>query len=121
MISCQKTVTSKFNGYFINVAQNLLKDLGENNNEFQYYLKNPNNHSFFLKEVNPEEVHKLLLKINAKKSSDIFGISPKLIKLSAEFIKGHLSLIFNESLKGGIVPDKRKSAIVTPYTREIQV
>ena len=121
MISCQKTVTNKFNDYFINVAQNLLKDLGESNNEFQYYLKNPNKHSFFLKEVDPEEVHKLLLKINAKKSSDIFGIYPKLIKLSAEFIKGHLSLIFNESFKGGIVPDKLKSAIVTPYTKEILV
>ena len=72
-------------------------------------MKNPNKHSFFLKEVDPEEVHKLLLKLNTKKSSDIFGISPKLIKLSAEFIKGHLSLIFNESFKEGIVPDKLKS------------
>ena len=67
MISCQKTVTNKFNDYFINVAQNLLKDLGESNNEFQYYLKNPNKHSFFLKEVDPEEVHKLLLKISIYK------------------------------------------------------
>ena len=78
-------------------------------------MKNPNKHSFFLKEVDPEEVHKLLLKLNTKKkSSDIFGISPKLIKLSAEFAKGHLSLIFNESFKEGIVPDKLKPAIVHP-------
>ena len=70
----------------------ILKDLGKSNNEFQDYLKNPKKHSFFLKEVDPDEVHKLLLK-----SSKIFGISPKLIKLSTEFIKGHLSLIFNES------------------------
>ena len=83
IISHQKTVANKFNDYFINVAQNLLKDLGKSNNEFQDYLKNPNKHSFFLKEVDPEEVHMLLLKLNTKKSSDIFGISPKLIQLSA--------------------------------------
>ena len=77
-------------------------------------MKNPNKHSFFLKEVDPEEVHKLLLKINTKKSSDIFGISSKLTKLSTKFIKGHLSLIFNESFKEIIVPDKLKSAIVHP-------
>ena len=77
-------------------------------------MKNPNKHSFFLKEVDPDEVHKLLLKLNTKKSSDRFGISPKPIKLLAEFIKGHLSLIFNESFKEGIVSDKLKSAIVYP-------
>ena len=88
--------------YFINAAQNLLKNLGKSNNEFQDYSKNPNKHSFFLKEVDPEEEHKLLLELNTKKSSDIFGISPELIKLSTEFIKGHLSLIFNESFKEGI-------------------
>ena len=40
---------NKFNKYLINVAQNLLKDIGESNNKFQDYLKNPNENSFFLK------------------------------------------------------------------------
>ena len=64
IISHQKTVANNFNDYFTIVAQNLLKDLGESNNEFQDYLKNSSKHSFFLTEVDPEEVHKLLLKIN---------------------------------------------------------
>ena len=64
IISHQKTVANNFNDYFTIVAQNLLKDLGESNNEFQDYLKNSNKHSFFLTEVDPEEVHKLLSKIN---------------------------------------------------------
>ena len=77
-------------------------------------MKNSNKHSFFLKEVDPEEVHKLLLKINTKKSSDIFRISPKLIKLSAEFIKGHLSFIFNEFFTEAVVPEKLYPKIVHP-------
>ena len=35
IISYQKIVANKFNDYFINVAQNLLKDLFESKNEFQ--------------------------------------------------------------------------------------
>ena len=69
-------------------------------------------YSFFLNEVDLKEVHKLPLKINTKKSREKNGISLKLIKLSTEFIKDHLSLIFSESFKEGIVPEKLKSDIV---------
>ena len=49
------SVTNEFKK-FINVAENLLKDLGDTNNQFQDYLKNLNEHSLFLKETEPEEV-----------------------------------------------------------------
>ena len=80
-------------------------------------MKNPNKHSFILKEVDPEEAYKLLLKLNTKKC-DIFGISPKLKIISWIHQRRHLSLIFNESFKEGIVPDKLKSAIVHPVHKE---
>ena len=35
IISHQKTVANKFNDYFINVAQNLLKDLSKSNMNFR--------------------------------------------------------------------------------------
>ena len=50
-ISDQKLVANKFNTYFTNIAQNLLKDLGKTNNKYQDYLKNPSEHSFLPKEV----------------------------------------------------------------------
>ena len=34
-------ISSKFNNYFVNVAQNLLRELGEANNKFQDFLKDP--------------------------------------------------------------------------------
>ena len=46
-ITNQSLVANKFNNYFVNVSQNLLKGLRETNNQFQDYLKNPNEHSFF--------------------------------------------------------------------------
>ena len=51
MITKQRIVAKKFNKYFIDVAENLLKDLGKTNNKFQNYLKNSNENSFFLKEI----------------------------------------------------------------------
>ena len=38
-ISNQKLVANKFNTYFTNVSQNLLKGLGKSNNKYQDYLK----------------------------------------------------------------------------------
>ena len=34
-ITNQSLVADKFNNYFVNVSQNLLKGLGETNNQFQ--------------------------------------------------------------------------------------
>ena len=42
IICNQKVVSHKFNNYFVNVAHNLLRELGEPNNKFQDYLKDPN-------------------------------------------------------------------------------
>ena len=42
-------MTSKFNNYFANVVKNLIKVIGESNNKFQDFLKNPNEHSFLLR------------------------------------------------------------------------
>ena len=47
MITDQKTVANKFNNHFVNVAKNLLKDIGESNNKFQDFLKNSNKQSFY--------------------------------------------------------------------------
>ena len=39
------------------------------------------------KETTPAEVQKLLNNTNTRKASDIYGISPKLVKLSSEHNK----------------------------------
>ena len=69
-VSNHMSVTNEFKK-FINVAQNLLKDLGDTNNQFQDYLKNLNEHSLFLKETEPEEAFKILRELNAKKDTDV--------------------------------------------------
>ena len=85
LVTDPNVVANKFNNYFVNDAKNLLKDMGESNNQYQDYLKNPSEHSFFLKEIETIETLKLLKNLNQKISSGIYGIPSKLIKIAAPF------------------------------------
>ena len=97
----------------------MLKNLGESNNKFQDYDKHPNESSFSLKGIEPDEIYKLLWKVNIKQARGICGLSPKLIEISAEKIKEPLALIFNMSFKNGVFPEKLKYGVVFPiYTGE---
>ena len=99
IITNQSLLASKFDNYFANVFQNLLKGLGEQNNQLQDYLKNPNKHSFFLRETTLGEVAGELKMCDAKKASDLQGMPPKFVKISTDVIKTKMSLIIIESLK----------------------
>ena len=102
IICNQKLVSIKFNNYFADVPQNLLRELSGPDKKLQDYLKYPNSHSFFVKETPPAEVQNSLN--NTRKVSDIYDISPEVVKHSSENIKNCLSRIFTASFREGIVP-----------------
>lgn len=112
LVTDSRAVAYKFNNYFVNAAKNLLKDMGEANNQYQDYLKNPSEHYSFLKEIEPIEMLKLLKNLNPKKSGDIYGIPPKLIKIVVPFLVEQLTLIFNASFQKGTFPDKLKVGVI---------
>ena len=68
----------------------------------------------FLNEIEPGEVLQLLQKTDIKKASDIYGFSPKLIKIAAPAIYETLTSIFNKSFELGQFPEKMKFAKVIP-------
>ena len=96
LLTNQKKVANKFNHFFTNVAQKLVNELGESNTEFQDYLRNPSEISFYINEIEPHEVLKLIKKVDETKSSDIYGISPKMIKLASTFIANYLTITFKQ-------------------------
>ena len=53
ILTNQKTISNKFNQRFINTAKTLIENIGKSNNKFQDFLKNPNEHSFFINESTP--------------------------------------------------------------------
>ena len=110
MITDQKTMASKFQNYFVNVAKNLLANIGESNNKFQAFLKNSNIHNLFINET--DHVSHLLDKINVNHATDIHGILPKLVKMAAG------KLIFIYSIEQEIFPEKLKTGLTFPIHKE---
>ena len=56
ILTNQVIVSEQFNKYLVPVAQNLVDGIGQTANKLQDYLKNLNEHSMFLKEVEPGEI-----------------------------------------------------------------
>ena len=82
------------------------KKIGQTNNKYQDYLKNPNKHSMYLTEIEPDEIRIQIQILNSKKTSDIFRISANFLKFAGDKIIQLLTFLFNESISYRIVPDK---------------
>ena len=114
VITDQKVVSNSFNRFYTSIADKLVEKLGNPNNKFQDYLKNPNKHSIFLNEIEPDEVYNILLNLNPNKAADFYGISPKFLKIAANYLYKNLTNIYNHSFTTGVFPDKMKIAKVVP-------
>ena len=112
IITEQKKVADTFNRFFTNVADSLLKDMGNSTTKFQEYLKNVNEQTIFLKEVDFGEVRDILKNLDITKSGDLYGISPKLIQCVANEMAPNLAIIVNASFRFGKFPDLLKVAKV---------
>ena len=113
----QKTVSKMFNNYYINVAGNLEKN-PKPKTKFQDYLKNPNEHSIYLKETTPAEVNKLTCGLDANKAPDLYGISAKIVKLGGYVMDSVISHLFNMSIEYGQFPSFLQNAKVIPCHKD---
>ena len=114
LVTDQKVVSKLFNNYFVNVADNLAKKIPKPTTKYQDYLKNPNEHSIYLHETTPDEVEKIIGKLDSKKAADIYGMSSNLIKEGGTVIAEIITFLFNMSIAQGKFPDVLKNAKIIP-------
>ena len=114
LISDPLKVANKFNDYYLNIADKLCEKIPKRNNKFQDYLKNPTKNKLTLKETTPDEIAKIITDLDGKKSSDIYNISPDVVKLNTQAISQILTIIFNISIHEGCFPTAMKAAKITP-------
>ena len=110
----QKAVADCMNDYFINVADKLSQKIPKPNTKFQDYLKNPNEHSIFLTEVEPHEIDDLVKDLSKNKSGDLYGITSNVVKLGGPVLTQILLLLFNRSFLQGVFPTPLKHAKIIP-------
>ena len=113
-ISDPGKVANKFNDFFLNIADKLSAKIVNKNSSHQDYLKNPNKSKFCLKETTPDEVIKVVNKLDSKKSSDYYNISPEIVLISNQVVSDSLAIIFNRCIKEGCFPNALKLAKVIP-------
>ena len=106
--SDKKKIANSFNLYFTNVADNLYKNIPSMNNKYKDYLKDPNEHSFFLNETSPHEISLIILALPSTNTTDIYGISTKFVKFGCPALGINLSILFNKSINEGTFPDIMK-------------
>lgn len=80
-------------------------------------MKNPNEHSIFLKEKTDYEIEDIIKEFSINKANDIYGISTKIVKLGGTVISKVIALLFNESLNQGIFPNVLKLGKVIPIRK----
>ena len=114
LISDPFKVANKFNDFYLNVADKLCEKIPKSNNKYQDYLKNPNKNKFTVKETTPDEIWKIIHNLDGKKSGDIYGISPDIVKLSASPTSQALAIVFNLSVQEGCFPSFMKIAKILP-------
>ena len=72
---------------------------------------------FFFKPVTPPEIEKLIKCLDTNKAAGIDTISPKLVKIAADFLTPLLTVAINKSIEENISPDSAKIPSVTPLDK----
>ena len=113
-----KTISEKFNDFFVNIGNNVESKIPQSSKTFREYLKNPVASSIFISPVSDDEVLGMLNKLDKTKSSGPNSIPTCLLKNHAKFFSLPLKLAINQSFTEGKFPDLLKIAKVCPVFKK---
>ena len=106
-------IANGFNDYFTIFAKNLFSKITTKHN-FRQFVEQPLKRFVFLSPTSAQEVKKCIKFTDSKKSSNIYGMSAKFLKVICRPVSQVLSNLFNESFSRGIFPDHIKLSLITP-------
>ena len=115
----KQIIAGQFNSFFATIGElnerNIHKHNGSN---FRDYLTSQFNCRFAFHSIDNTETLRIIKNIKTSHSRGHDGISSELLKLIAGDISKCITLIINQSLYAGIIPDKLKIAKVTPIHKK---
>ena len=116
VITSQQGITNVINGHFSSIGRNMAEQLPENSEDPLNYIQTRRYVVALLhmSPTTPEEVIKLIDKLDAKKAPGSDGIPCHLIKLTKVVIAPILANLFNTCLSQSVFPDVFKIAEVIP-------
>ena len=109
-----KQIANEFNSFFRDIGSNLDNNINNcNDDDFKFFLPEPNIHSFFLTPVSSEEIIKVLNEFKPKKSRDHYGYPCSYLNVFFLYWFIHVFLV-NLSFESGVVPDFLKLSNIIP-------
>ena len=113
VITDKKTVSNKFNDYFVDVGKKFAQQIPKSDPSFRSYLPEANRESIFLTPTDQQEIRNIKLNIrNSAPGHD--GISSKVINPVIGILLPTLTYITNLSFTEGVFPFELKIAQVLP-------
>ena len=103
-VSDPSAIADVFNNYFSNVAFNLDRNIPNSNISPLNFLGAPVENSFFCPPSDREEIVDLILR-QKNKSTDLMNIPVFIYKILAPIISPTVSILFNNSLSEGTIPE----------------
>ena len=118
-ITSASEMAEAFNCHFANIGHDLARDIPSVNTDTvpESYLISTNA-TFSFKSCSPNEVRKLLEKLDTKKSTGLDNLPSRMLKIAAGVLAPSLAFLFNQSISSGIVPTEWKLAKVTPIFKK---
>ena len=118
-ISSASEMAEAFNCHFANIGHDLARGIPSADTDTvpESYLISTNA-TFSFKSCSPNEVRKLLEKLDTKKSTGLDNLPSRMLKIAAGVLAPSLAFLFNQSISSGIVPTEWKLARVTPIFKK---
>ena len=114
LIDNPKEISNTFNNFFINIGSNTEKTIPKSGKCPTAYLKNRINTDFIIAHTSNDELMKIILLLDEKKSTGPSSIPVKLLKIALPVIINPLCKLVNHSFITGIFPDAVKISKVIP-------
>ena len=122
IVNNTKDICDTFNTFFVNVANDIGKDVIFDGNSHPSILKIKNNtqHNtlFDFKPTDVDTINKLVSKINIKKATGVDQISSKLLRAGAPVLNKHITTLVNNTIKTSVFPTRLKEAQVIPLHKK---
>ena len=107
-------ITNEFNEFFANAGKHVAAQISKTSVVPESFIPAKKSPNLEFSNTSPGEIVDIIKGFQSKTSSDIDGISMKLLKAVAIEISSPLAHIFNLSLKKGIFPSALKLSRVVP-------
>ncbi len=118
VVSENKSMANTFNEYFVNIGKNLADKIPTSSKCYKDYLGTALDKSMYLFPTSVEEVTKIMLNLNVRKTSGPNCIPTKIVKACHQQLADPLTKIFNKSFDTGIFPANMKNALVIPLHKK---